>query len=104
MVLQEATPSRYHDYDLCTLGVLGMQHSGRQSGKMDGVCLNVLVALVEDGPQRNEDGERLEPVESVPPPLENPRYRWYRVQNQALRQNILERIKNKSILPVHSLY
>uniref|UniRef100_UPI003AAF9DC3 8-oxo-dGDP phosphatase NUDT18 n=1 Tax=Centroberyx gerrardi TaxID=166262 RepID=UPI003AAF9DC3 len=104
-VVQEAMPSSYYEHDVNTLGVFSLQHGGRQPGKTDGICFNTLVALVPDRVQRGEDGRRLDRVESgLPPPVENPRYRWYRVQNQAIREKLLERTKNTSILPIHSLY
>ncbi|XP_071376086.1 8-oxo-dGDP phosphatase NUDT18-like isoform X2 [Centroberyx affinis] len=104
-VVQEAMPSSYYEHDVNTLGVFSLQHGGRQPGKTDGVCFNTLVALVPDRVRRGEDGRRLDRIESgPPPPVENPRYRWYRVQNQTIREKLLERTKNTSILPIHSLY
>ncbi|XP_054467547.1 8-oxo-dGDP phosphatase NUDT18 [Anoplopoma fimbria] len=105
MVVQEAMPSSYYDHDVNTLGVFSLQHNGRQHGKTDGVCFNTLVALVPDHVQRNEDGEKVERTETgLPPPVENPRYVWHQVQKQTLREKLLEKTKNTSILPVHSLY
>ncbi|KAM4616229.1 8-oxo-dGDP phosphatase NUDT18 isoform 2-T4 [Polymixia lowei] len=105
MVVQEAVPSSYYDHEVNTLGVLSLQHQGRQPGKTDGVCFNTLVALVPDRVQRNEDGDRVDWVETnQPPPVENPRYHWYKVQNEALREGILEKTKNSSIVPIQSLY
>ncbi|XP_034027257.1 8-oxo-dGDP phosphatase NUDT18 isoform X2 [Thalassophryne amazonica] len=105
MVVQEAMPSAYYDHDVNTLGIFSLQHNGRQHGKTDGVCFNTLVTLVPDHVQRNEDGEKLELVDMGRPPLvENPRYSWYEVQNQTLREKLLEKTKNTSTVPVHSLY
>lgn len=105
MVVQEAMPSAYYDQDVNTLGVFSLQHNGRQHGKTDGVCFNTLVALVPDRVQRNEDGEKVELMGlGLPPPVENPRYIWHKVQKQTLREKLLEKTKNTSILPVHSLY
>lgn len=105
MVVQEAMPSSYYDHDVNTLGVLSLQHNGRQHGKTDGVCFNTLVALVPDYVQRNEDGEKVEWTGTgQPPPVENPRYMWCEVQKQTLRDTLLEKTKNTSILPLHSLY
>lgn len=98
-------PSSYYDHDVNTLGVLSLQHNGRQHGKTDGVCFNTLVALVPDYVQRNEDGEKVEWMGTgQPPPVENPRYMWCEVQKQTLRQTLLEKTRNTSVLPLHSLY
>lgn len=104
-VVQEAMPSSYYDYDVNTVGIFSLQHNGRQHGRTDGVCFNTLVVLVPDHVQRNEDGEKLErpPIEE-PPPVENPRYVWRELQKGALREKLLEKTKNTSIVPLHSLY
>uniref|UniRef100_A0A3Q3MJ67 Nudix (nucleoside diphosphate linked moiety X)-type motif 18 n=2 Tax=Mastacembelus armatus TaxID=205130 RepID=A0A3Q3MJ67_9TELE len=105
MVVQEAMPSSYYDHDVNTLGVFSLQHNGRQHGKTDGVCFNTLVALVPDHVQRNEDGEKVEcTATGRPPAVENPRYIWYEVQKGTLREKLLEKTKNISVLPIHSLY
>lgn len=105
MVVQEAMPSAYYDQDVNTLGVFSLQHNGRQHGKTDGVCFNTLVVLVPDHVQRNEDGEKVEVTGTGrPPPVENPRYVWHEVQKRTLREKLLEKTKNTSILPIHSLY
>lgn len=105
MVVQDALPSAYYDHNVNTLGVFSLQHNGRQHGKTDGVCFNTLVALEPDYVQRNEDGEKLEWTSTgQPPPVENPRYLWCKVQKETLREKLVEKIKNTSILPMHSLY
>lgn len=105
MVVQEAMPSSYYDHDVNTLGVFSLQHNGRQHGETDGVCFNTLVALTPDRVQRNEDGEKVEWTGTgEPPPVENPRYVWFKVQKQTLKQKLMEMTKNTSILPIHSLY
>lgn len=105
MVVQEAMPSAYYDQDVNTLGVFSLQHNGRQHGQTDGVCFNTLVALLPDQVRRNEDGEKVQQSgTSRPPPVENPRYVWHQVQKAALREKLLEKMRNTSILPIHSLY
>lgn len=105
LVVQDALPSAYYDHDVNTLGVLSLQHSGRQQGWSDGLCFNTLVALVPDYVQLNEDGEKVEvPEVAQPPPVENPQYVWHQVQKESLREKLLEKTKNTSILPIHSLY
>ncbi|KAL3062336.1 hypothetical protein OYC64_002193 [Pagothenia borchgrevinki] len=105
MVVQEALPTAYYDHDVNTLGVFSLQHSGRQQGRTDGVCFNTLVALVPDRVQRNQDGEKVESTGVLqPPPVENPRYLWHEVHKQTLKEKLLEKIRNTSILPLHSMY
>lgn len=105
MVVQEAMPSAYYDHDVNTLGVFSLQHNGRQHGRTDGVCFNTLVALRPDRVQRSEDGEKVEWTETgQPPPVENPRYVWVRVQKHDLKEKLLAVTRNTSILPIHSLY
>ncbi|KAM9857850.1 8-oxo-dGDP phosphatase NUDT18 isoform 2-T2 [Aulostomus maculatus] len=105
MVVQEAMPSVYYDCNVNTLGVFSLQHNGRQHGKTDGVCFNTLVALEPDHVQRTEDGEKMEQVSTgLPPAVENPRYIWCKVVTETLREKLLEKMKNTSMLPMHSLY
>lgn len=105
MVVQEAMPSVYYDQYVNTLGVFSLQHNGRQHGKTDGVCFNTLVALVPDHVQRDEDGEKVACRETCRPPcVENPRYVWHEIQKETLREKLLEKTRNTSILPIHSLY
>lgn len=105
MVVQEAAPSSYYEHDVSTLGVLSLQHNGRQHGKTDGVCLNALAALTPDRPQRDEDGlEVAPPPATAPPPVENPRYVWMEVQEPALREKLLRETQNPSLFPIQSLY
>uniref|UniRef100_A0A3B4G6Q1 Nudix hydrolase 18 n=1 Tax=Pundamilia nyererei TaxID=303518 RepID=A0A3B4G6Q1_9CICH len=90
MVVQEAMQSAYYDHDVNTLGVLSLQHNGRQNGKTDGVCFNTLV--VEWTPT------------GQPPRVEHPRYVWHEVQKQTLREKLLEKTRNAALVPIHSLY
>ncbi|XP_030579523.1 8-oxo-dGDP phosphatase NUDT18 [Archocentrus centrarchus] len=105
MVVQEAMPSSYYDHDVNTLGVFSLQHNGQQHGKTDGVCFNTLVALTPDHVQHDEDGNKVEWTPTGQPPrIENPRYVWYEVQKQSLREKLLEKTKNSSLVPIDSLY
>uniref|UniRef100_A0A3Q4H382 Nudix (nucleoside diphosphate linked moiety X)-type motif 18 n=1 Tax=Neolamprologus brichardi TaxID=32507 RepID=A0A3Q4H382_NEOBR len=97
--------SAYYDHDVNTLGVLSLQHNGRQNGKTDGVCFNTLVALTPDHVQRDEDGRKVEWTPTGQPPrVEHPRYVWHEVQKQTLREKLLEKTRNAALVPVHSLY
>ncbi|XP_036000684.1 8-oxo-dGDP phosphatase NUDT18 [Fundulus heteroclitus] len=105
MVVQEAMPASYYDHDVNTLGVISLQHDGRQHGKTDGVCFNTLAALVPDRPQRDEDGLAEEwPAPLTPPAVENPRYVWVEVQEPALKERLLRETQNPALVPIHSLY
>ncbi|XP_054895841.1 8-oxo-dGDP phosphatase NUDT18 isoform X2 [Poeciliopsis prolifica] len=105
MAVQEALPASYYDHDVATLGVLSLQHNGRQHGRTDGVCFNTLAALAPDRPQRDEDGLAAErPAPTAPPPVENSRYVWMEVQAPALREELLRQSQNPTLLPIQSLY
>ncbi|XP_016520784.1 8-oxo-dGDP phosphatase NUDT18 isoform X1 [Poecilia formosa] len=105
MAAQEALPASYYDHDVATLGVLSLQHNGRQHGRTDGVCFNTLAALTPDRPQRDEDGLAAErPAPATPPPVENPRYVWMEVQAPALKEELLRQSQNPTLLPIQSLY
>ncbi|XP_062310785.1 8-oxo-dGDP phosphatase NUDT18 [Osmerus eperlanus] len=94
VIVQEAMPSSYYQMDIETWGLLSLQHNGRVPGTTDGLCFNLLASLLHsDGPPLDQ-----------PPLVESPRYQWYKVDKQPLRDNILERLKDVSLLPVHSLY
>ncbi|XP_016429626.1 8-oxo-dGDP phosphatase NUDT18-like [Sinocyclocheilus rhinocerous] len=92
-LVKECVPSSSMQVHTC--GILGVQHNGRIPGKTDGVCFNTLVLL-----ENSEDGAEI----SSPPPLEGDAYRWHEVTNQSLSSKIIQRIKEESVLPVHSLY
>ncbi|XP_033828702.1 8-oxo-dGDP phosphatase NUDT18 [Periophthalmus magnuspinnatus] len=105
MVVQDAVPSSYYDHDVSTVGVMSLQHSGRENGHSDGICLNTLVRLIPEPPQRDEDGLKLPPANTErPPQIENPRYIWHEIQSIELKDKLLLKIKNTAILPLHSLY
>ncbi|XP_061836956.2 8-oxo-dGDP phosphatase NUDT18 [Nerophis lumbriciformis] len=104
-VARDAMPACYYEHKLTTLGVLGLQHHGRQHGKTDGVCFNTLVALKPDHAKRDEDGAALQlPAPRQPPGVDNPRYVWQEVLHAGLRGKLLEKIRKTAILPLDSLY
>ena len=105
MVVQDAMPAAYYDHEVNTLGVLSLQQRSGQHGRGDGVCFNTLVALAPDHVRLTEDGERVEACEPAgPPALDNPAYVWHRVQKESLRDKLLEKTRDTSVLPIHSLY
>ncbi|XP_043103508.1 8-oxo-dGDP phosphatase NUDT18-like [Puntigrus tetrazona] len=91
-LVKECVPSSSVQVHTC--GILGVQHNGRIPGKTDGICFNTLVLL-----ENSEDGAEI----SSPPSLEGAAYRWHEVTNQSLKAKIMQRIKEESVLPVHSL-
>ncbi|KAJ7993796.1 hypothetical protein DPEC_G00258430 [Dallia pectoralis] len=93
-LVQETMPSTYSGLDVNTVGILGLQHSGREPGRTDGLCMNTLVTL-----EHTWQG----PHTSLPPPVENPRFQWNTVENHRLREQIQQRLTTGSLLPVHSL-
>ncbi|XP_072538618.1 8-oxo-dGDP phosphatase NUDT18 [Salminus brasiliensis] len=95
-LVEKCVASSCHALDVNIRGILGVQHNGRVPGKTDGLCLNTLVTVgyLEEGPVDLRS----------PPPLESESYRWHEVTNPSLRTNILQRIKDASLLPVYSLY
>lgn len=80
--------------DVNTRGILGVQHDGRVLGRSDGICFNALATL-----ERSEDEAEL----SSPPLLDGERYTWQEVSDPSLKRRILERIKDRSLLPIYSL-
>lgn len=88
-LIKECMPSSFISVHI--RGILGVQHNGRIPGKTDGICFNTLV-LLENSPEI-----------SSPPSLESDRYTWQEVTNQSLKAKIIERIKNRSVLPFQSL-
>lgn len=75
-------------------GILGVQHDGRVLGQSDGICFNTLVTL-----ERSEEGAEL----SSPPLLDCDSSAWHELTNQSLKEKILRRIKDRSLMPLHSL-
>ncbi|KAK3540259.1 hypothetical protein QTP70_029346, partial [Hemibagrus guttatus] len=77
------------------LGILGVQHDGRVLGQSDGICFNTFVTL-----DPSKEGAEL----SSPPLLDNEMYTWCEVTNQSLKGKMLQRIKDRSFLPMNTLY
>ncbi|KAI4882462.1 hypothetical protein NFI96_005458, partial [Prochilodus magdalenae] len=93
-VVQRCMASSHHALNLKFCGILGLQHNGRVHGKTDGICFNTLLML-----EYSEEG----PVDPCsPPPLDSESYRWHEVTNQSLRTNILQRMREASLIPVRS--
>ncbi|XP_001512510.1 8-oxo-dGDP phosphatase NUDT18 [Ornithorhynchus anatinus] len=73
-----------------TLGVLGLQHLGKDQA--DGLCLNVLVAVTH----RSSGAPR------QPPGVQGDGFRWWQVEEEDLRRQLLQRLRDSSVVPIHS--
>ncbi|XP_066500885.1 8-oxo-dGDP phosphatase NUDT18 isoform X2 [Hoplias malabaricus] len=95
-LVKKCMASSYHSLNVNICGILSVQHNGRIHGQTDGICFNTLATFErsEESPAYRHD----------PPPLETESYIWHEVTNQSLRTNILQKIKQSSLLPMHSLY
>ncbi|KAJ7305327.1 hypothetical protein JRQ81_011247 [Phrynocephalus forsythii] len=77
------------------LGLLGLQHLGREPGHSDGICFN-LVAVI-GGP-----GQPPLPQEECPPALQSQAFTWWKVEEEALRDRLLQRLRANAFLPLRS--
>ncbi|NXI70877.1 NUD18 phosphatase, partial [Anseranas semipalmata] len=70
------------------LGLLGLQHRAGGPGGADGVCFNVLLSIPPHSPG---DG---------PPELRDPAFRWWRVEEEGLKGQILQRLRGAATVPI----
>ncbi|KAK2840659.1 hypothetical protein Q7C36_012238 [Tachysurus vachellii] len=75
-------------------GLLGVQHDSSVLSQSDGICFNTFVAM-----EPTEEGVELSSL----PLLDNERYTWCKVTNQSLKCKILQRIKDRSFLPMNKV-
>ncbi|XP_042329305.1 8-oxo-dGDP phosphatase NUDT18 [Sceloporus undulatus] len=73
-------------------GLLGVQHLGKEPGRSDGICFNVVATLEEAG----------RPPKASPPALQSPDFAWWKVEDAALRSKILQRLSQDAFVPVRS--
>lgn len=73
-------------------GILGLQHLGKNAGKSDGVCFNVLLTVTQGGQSTREK----------PPELPGESFQWWKVEESNLRSRILQRLSSSSVVPIHS--
>ncbi|XP_053874079.1 8-oxo-dGDP phosphatase NUDT18 isoform X2 [Malaclemys terrapin pileata] len=73
-------------------GVLGLQHLGKNAGKSDGVCFNVLLTVTQGGQGTQE----------TPPELNGESFQWWKIEESNLRSRILQRLSSSSVVPIHS--
>ncbi|XP_053124930.1 8-oxo-dGDP phosphatase NUDT18 [Hemicordylus capensis] len=75
---------------LCIRGLLGVQHSGQEPGRSDGVCFNTVATIGGPGGQE------------APPELKGQGFVWWKVEEDALRSRILPRLSASSLVPMPS--
>ncbi|XP_026540575.1 8-oxo-dGDP phosphatase NUDT18 [Notechis scutatus] len=73
-------------------GLLGLQHLGRDPGRSDGVCFNVVATVGSEGSQE----------ELAPPALQEPAFTWWEVEEAALKSQVLQRLHAAAFLPIYS--
>ncbi|XP_060132362.1 8-oxo-dGDP phosphatase NUDT18 [Zootoca vivipara] len=73
-------------------GLLGVQHLGKEPGQSDGICFNIMAAVGDKGRWPNE----------TPPELQSGAFLWRKVEDEALRSRILQRLDEESFVPIHS--
>ncbi|NXL65834.1 NUD18 phosphatase, partial [Chordeiles acutipennis] len=72
------------------LGLLGLQHRAEGPGGADGICFNVLLSIPPSEPG------------AMPPELGSPAFRWWHVEEERLRGQILQRLRGVSTVPIRS--
>uniref|UniRef100_UPI00398E9C48 8-oxo-dGDP phosphatase NUDT18 isoform X1 n=2 Tax=Pristiophorus japonicus TaxID=55135 RepID=UPI00398E9C48 len=80
---------RDSQFKVKTHGILGLQHSGSDPGKTDGVCFNVLVTIAPTEMTYNQ----------FPPDVNSVKYGWHKVDNDDLKIQLLERLSFSSVVP-----
>ncbi|XP_074838111.1 8-oxo-dGDP phosphatase NUDT18 [Carettochelys insculpta] len=73
-------------------GLLGVQHLGKNAGKCDGVCFNLLLSVTQAGPA----------AQQTPPELCEGSFRWWKIEESTLRSRTLQRLSSSSVVPIHS--
>lgn len=73
-------------------GLLGLQHLGRKPGQSDGICFNVVVTVEDAG----------QPPKEAPPELQGTAFAWWKVDNEAVRRKLLQRLSTSSFVPIRS--
>ncbi|ELW52775.1 Nucleoside diphosphate-linked moiety X motif 18 [Tupaia chinensis] len=78
-----------HHLAVETEGLLGLQHLGRD--RADGICLNVLVTVAF----------RDAGVHSEPPKIRGENFYWWKVVEEDLQRQLLQRLQESSVVPVN---
>ncbi|XP_069872693.1 8-oxo-dGDP phosphatase NUDT18 [Dipodomys merriami] len=77
-----------HNLAVETKGLLGLQHLGREN--IDGICMNVLVTVAFRNPG----------IEDEPPKVRSENYFWWKVMEEDLQKQLLQRLQDSSVVPV----
>ncbi|XP_012892778.1 PREDICTED: 8-oxo-dGDP phosphatase NUDT18, partial [Dipodomys ordii] len=77
-----------HNLAIETKGLLGLQHLGREN--IDGICMNVLVTVAFRNPG----------IEDEPPKVRSENYFWWKVMEEDLQKQLLQRLQDSSVVPV----
>ncbi|XP_075412668.1 8-oxo-dGDP phosphatase NUDT18 isoform X1 [Tenrec ecaudatus] len=72
-----------------TKGLLGLQHLGKDHS--DGICLNMLVTVAFRNPG----------VQDEPPKIQSENFFWWKVVEEALQSQLLQRLRESSVIPVN---
>ncbi|XP_061871845.1 8-oxo-dGDP phosphatase NUDT18 [Colius striatus] len=78
------------DPRLGALGLLGLQHRAGGPGGADGICFNILLSIPPNSPR------------AVPDDSRDPAFHWWRVEDESLRGQILQRLHTMATVPVRS--
>nr|XP_056716720.1 8-oxo-dGDP phosphatase NUDT18 [Euleptes europaea] len=73
-------------------GLLGLQHLGKEPGQSDGICFNTVVTIGDTGQFSKEK----------PPELQSKAFRWWKVEDEDLKNRVLQRLSTSSFIPIHS--
>lgn len=73
-------------------GLLGVQHLGKEPGQSDGICFNIMASVGDKGRWLDE----------APPALQSGAFLWRKVEDEALRSRILQRLDEESFVPINS--
>ncbi|XP_022371677.1 8-oxo-dGDP phosphatase NUDT18 isoform X2 [Enhydra lutris kenyoni] len=78
-----------HHLAVETKGLLGLQHLGKDNA--DGICLNVLVTVAFRNPG----------MQSEPPKVRGENFFWWKVMEEDLQSQLLQRLQESSVVPVN---
>ncbi|XP_032187999.1 8-oxo-dGDP phosphatase NUDT18 isoform X2 [Mustela erminea] len=78
-----------HHLAVETKGLLGLQHLGKDNA--DGICLNMLVTVAFRNPG----------MQSEPPKVRGENFFWWKVMEEDLQSQLLQRLQESSVVPVN---
>ncbi|XP_061449218.1 8-oxo-dGDP phosphatase NUDT18 [Rhineura floridana] len=73
-------------------GLLGVQHLGKEPGVSDGICFNIMATIRGTG----------QGPTGTPPELQSKAFLWWKVEDGALRSQILQRLNASAFIPMRS--